>query len=769
MARKNSDIQPGKSSAWVVPLRDKVLFPGATLSVQLVREPSDRAVNLALSENGLVLAICEQAAGEFLCEVGTLAEVMQTTSLPDGTTRVVLRGLLRCLVGELTHEQGALKATFEEQALSFTSNPELDALLREAREIFLEVASANESIPHESIDAVLGTEDSHECAQLIAHYLPAKADVKIELLRRANASEFLDLLIEQSEHEQSVIGWQKQIRERVQSDVAGLQKHYFLREQMRAIQAELGAVSPLSDECTRLREAVTQIVPVALQPALISEIDRLESLQDHGAEASIIRNYLDVVLKIPFGSETIENAQFETVADVLSKGHFGLHDVKERLLEFVAVRKLRNETGGAVLCFVGPPGVGKTSFAQSIATALNRKTAHIALGGLRDEAEIRGHRRTYVGARAGRVIQALIDTGTMNPVIVLDELDKAGSSNTGDPMSALLELLDPSQNHIFTDHFLGFPVDLSKVIFVATANRVDTIPHALVDRIETIEFTGYSDREREEIGAEYLLPKLLEQHGLNNAKLELESGVVAELAKNYTREAGVRALDRIIAKLLRKVARKMFESPTPEMVVAVDDLKSLLGLPEFEVQRQKRHSAIGIVHSLVVTNFGGDEMQIEVSVNRPLGTEPRLTLTGSAGQLMEESVRASLTCVRAMLDAKGVETRFDVHVHLPQIAIPKDGPSAGLAVAIALFSVFTGRDIRGDVAITGELNLRGHVLAVGGVREKLMAAERHGYMFALVPPGASQDVPTNVKVVEVATLAEALERCLVQAHTVSIR
>lgn len=774
MARKTSDRQASISSAWVVPLRGKVLFPGATLSVQIVRESSERAVSHAVGGNGLVLAVCEQKGDDpghpgILCEVGTLAEVMQTTPLPDGTSRVVLRGLVRCLVGEISEEQGAVRATHTQEQVAFESNAQLDAMVRETRDRFLEIAAANDAIPHESIDTVLGTENALEYAYLIAHYLPSKPESKIELLRHREWQPLLGSLLEQCEHERSVLGWQRSIRDRVQADVAGIQKHYYLREQLRAIQAELGVASPLSDECARYRETVTQVVPAALQAGLMGEIDRLESLQDHGAEASIIRNYIEVALRIPFGSEAVENSQFEAVASVLSKGHFGLGEVKERLLEFVAVRKLRNETGGAVLCFVGPPGVGKTSFAQSIAKALNRKIAHVALGGLRDEAEIRGHRRTYVGARAGRIVQALIDTGSMNPVIVLDELDKAGSSTSGDPMSALLELLDPSQNHMFTDHFLGFPIDMSKVIFVATANRVDTVPHALIDRIETIEFSGYSDAEREKIAREYLLPKLVQEHGLASTKFSLEPGVLASLTTTYTREAGVRSLERVISKLLRRVARKVFEMPTPEIMVGVDDLKILLGSPDYEVQTQHRLPAVGLVHGLVVTNLGGDEMQIEVSLNRPLGPEPKLTLTGSAGQVMEESVRASLTCVRAMLDAKGVDTRYDVHLHLPQIAIAKDGPSAGLAVAVALFSVFTGREVRGDVAITGELNLRGHVLPVGGVREKIMAAERHGFAVALVPPDASEGIAAGVKVIEVANLSDALDQCLAQAQTVSIR
>ena len=781
MAHKSNALKGLVGNAWVLPIRDQVMLPGAILTLQIFRHASEEAIQESIASDRLVLAVTQRVSAQEepgqadLYEVGTLAEVVHSVPMPDGSMRLVLKGLRRCSILEVTSDKGAKKAKYREFPDVDLSGTKIEAYERLLKLAFQKVAPRNEQIPAESIESVSVAKDSLQTAFLVTHFLPASAQLKQDILGIVDVETMLDQVLAMCKKEESLLDAQDDIRNRVEGDISDVQRQFFLKEQLRAIQSELGIKGPFSEECDAYRETINLHVPEPARSQVLIELRKLEQAAEGSPDIHVTRSYLQTFMRIPWTNVTEADINIAEAEENLNEAHFGLDAVKERIIEFLAVKKLRGSTKGAVLCFVGPPGVGKTSFARSIAKVMNRKCGHIALGGVRDEAEIRGHRRTYVGARPGRIVQAVLEAGRMNPVLVLDEIDKLCQGMGGDPTSALLELLDPSQNSQFVDHYLEVPIDLSNVLFIVTANVLDSIPSALLDRMEIIEFSGYTEEERKAIATQYVIPEVRENTGLGSQFPNLEPDALLALVREYSRESGVRSLSREISRLGRKLAKRAALGQSIPKNLTRHELSNLLGMPQIPVSEIGDAEEIGIVNGLVVCGYGGDHMQVEVSLTRPLGTEPKLILTGSVGPVMQESVQTALTCVRAFLDTKGIDSRFDVHVHLPQAAIPKDGPSAGITLAVALFSAFSGRAVKAKLAMTGELNLRGHTLPIGGLREKLLAAKRYGYERVLIPACQTADLEQlpagifeGVEICPVANLAEALNLAIVQAQTVSI-
>ncbi len=782
MAHKSNAFKGLTGNAWVLPIRDQVMLPGAILTLQISRPAGERAIHESISSDRLILAVTqknsdkEEPGQDDLYEVGTLAEVVHTIPMPDGSTRLVLKGLRRCKIDKFTGDSAVLKAQYSEitESEEVGSNP--DAFLRLLKRAFNELAERSDLIPSESIESVSGCNNPQLIAFLIAHFLPSQNVEKQRILEIQDQEQLLENVLAMCKKEEALLDAQEHIRNKVESDISAVQRQFFLKEQLRAIQSELGIKGPFAEECDAYRLLIESWIPEPARTQALAELRKLEQATEGSPDIHVTRNYLQTLTRLPWGASSVDSNDLAEAEERLNDAHFGLSTVKERVIEFLAVKQLRGSSKGAVLCFVGPPGVGKTSFARSVAKVMNRKCGHIALGGVRDEAEIRGHRRTYVGARPGRVVQSIIEAGKMNPVLVLDEIDKLCQGMGGDPTSALLELLDPSQNSHFVDHYLEVPVDLSEVLFIVTANVLDSIPSALLDRMEIIEFSGYTESERSAIAQQYVVPEVQDQCGLGSDFPSLAPDALLTLVREYSRESGVRSLSREIARLGRKLAKRVAMGQEIPSNLNRAELIELLGLPQIPIADIGDSEEIGIVNGLVVAGYGGDHMQVEVSLTKPIGNEPKLMLTGSVGPVLQESVQTALTCVRSFLDARGIDSRFDVHVHLPQAAIPKDGPSAGLTVAVGLFSAFSGRAIRSKVAMTGELNLRGHTLAIGGLREKLLAAKRYGYETVLYPRcqrAEFEALPTEVwagiNVCPVGDLEEALQACLVQAQTVSIR
>lgn len=782
MAQMSNAFKGLVGSAWVLPIRDQVMLPGAILTLQISRQAGERAIHESISSDRLILALTqklsdkEEPTPDDLHDIGTLAEVVHSVPMPDGSTRLVLKGLRRCKAVKFANSSGTYRADYRETEESNESGPQANAYIRLLKQAFTSIASRNEQVPSESIESVSNCQIPQTIAFLIGHFLPCECSEKQAILEILDQNTLFETVLNLCKKEEALLDAQEHIRLRVESDISNVQRQFFLKEQLRAIQSELGIKGPFAEECDTYRASIEAAIPEPARSQALIELRKLEQATEGSPDIHITRNYLQTLTRLPWGESSEDSIDIAEAEVGLDDAHFGLTAVKERVIEFLAVKKLRGSSKGAVLCFVGPPGVGKTSFARSVAKVMNRKCGHIALGGVRDEAEIRGHRRTYVGSRPGRIVQALIEAGKMNPVLVLDEVDKLCQGIGGDPTSALLEILDPSQNGHFVDHYLEVPFDLSQVLFIVTANLLDSIPSALLDRMEIIEFSGYTESERSAIAEQFVIPDVRELCGLGDDFPLLAPDAILTLVREYSRESGVRSLSREISRLGRKLAKRVALGQTIPATLSKGELIEVLGLPQIPVSEIGDSEEIGIVNGLVVAGYGGDHMQVEVSLTKPIGSEPKLLLTGSVGPVLQESVQTALTCVRSFLDARGIDSRFDVHVHLPQAAIPKDGPSAGLTVAVGLFSAFSGRAIKPKIAMTGELNLRGHTLAIGGLREKLLAAKRYGYETVLIP--ASQkaelvalpsEVYAGINVCPVADLGDALQLCLVQAHTVSIR
>jgi len=733
----------------ILGLSDIVIFPGAIVPLLVETGPSLKLIDDIVTGDRLFGAILQRRPDVVepgptdLHEVGCVSRLAKMVKFPDGTARVLVEGLWRIRVKDFTRPAPYLRATYDLLRDETEDSIELQAMLRNAHKQFEEIAKMSTALTDQVKIAALNTEHPGHFADLIAANLNLGLEDRQKLLETISVRERLAKLLPMLNREQEVLTLSSKIQNDVASSIAKSQRDFFLREQMRAIQRELGEGEQGSTEVKILREKVdATLMPDEARKAALQELERLQQMPSASPEYSIGRNYLDWILSLPWEKTTEDKLDLKEAEKILNQQHFGLSKVKDRLLEFLAVIQRRRQIKGPILCLVGPPGVGKTSLGKSIAEALGRKFARIALGGMRDEAEIRGHRRTYVGAMPGRIVQTLRRIESRNPVILLDELDKVGADFRGDPAAALLEVLDPAQNNTFTDHYLDLPFDLSRVLFIATANWLDPIHPALRDRLEVIELPSYTESEKLEIAKRYLIPRQLEEHGLTKKDLKVTDPTLRKLIREYTREAGVRQLEREIAALARKAARKIVSrnGSATKITLEADELEKMLGHAPFIEEAAEKITEHGIATGLAWTPVGGDILFIEATRMRGRGN---LILTGSLGEVMKESAQTAVSYLRSQAAKLGIDFddfgKFDLHIHVPAGATPKDGPSAGVAIVAALGSLLSRRRVRSDTAMTGEISLRGRVLRVGGVKEKILAAQRYGLKQVILPEGNKPD------------------------------
>jgi ATP-dependent Lon protease len=740
----------------ILPLKETVVFPdsmtplaiGQERSIQLVEEAvaNDREIALVASRN----AEEEARSAEDIHEVGTAALIHKMIRVPDGTLRVLIQGLRRVKLVRIVQEDPYLVGEFEELPDVIVREKEIDALARNVEALFSRIIGLVPYLPDELQLAAANAEDPSGLANLIATTMRLKTAEKQELLEEADVEERLRKLTVILNRELEVLELGTKIQSQVQSEMEKSQREYFLRQQMKAIQEELGEGDEQQAEIAELRAQIEEAhLSEEADKQARRELDRLAKLPPAAAEYGVIRTYLEWILSLPWDKTTEDDLDLDKAKEILDEDHYDLEKVKERIIEHLAVSKLKEDLSGPILCFVGPPGVGKTSLGKSIARALGRKFVRISVGGVRDEAEIRGHRRTYIGALPGTIIRALRDAESKNPVFMIDEIDKMGSDWRGDPSSAMLEVLDPAQNSSFRDHYLDLPFDLSRVLFICTANQLETIPPPLLDRMEVIRLSGYTEDEKLGIAKRYLVPKQLEAHGLTDEQVKFTDNALRHLIRDYTREAGVRNLDREIAALCRKAASEIAAGKRKRVRVDERRIRSWLGRPRFTGEVRRRTSDAGVATGLAVTPVGGDVLYIEATA---MPGEGKLIVTGQLGEVMRESAQAALSWVRSHAGDLGLgEDWFegkDVHIHVPAGAVPKDGPSAGIAMATALASLALGRPVSEDVAMTGEITLTGQVLPIGGVREKVLAAQRAGVTTVVLPKENEadlEDLPRDVR------------------------
>jgi len=733
----------------VLPVRDNVHFPRIISTLLVGREISVRALQQAMRADRQVIVLgqrdvtVDEPAASDLFRIGTLSEVMQVLPMPDGSMRVVLRGLARVEVQRLTLRGGYFKAEVGPVVESEFEEPEAEALRREAVQAFQQIAALGKHMPPEAVDALAGVDQCGHLADLVTNHLNLRPFVKQDILEELDGRRRLEKVVQLLVSEQQMLELQSDLRNRVERELGNTQREYFLREQLRVIQQELSGREELSPEGELLRAKIMACgMPEETAEKAMQELRRLERAPSSSPEGMVIRTYIDWMVALPWQTLSEDRLDVRDAAKVLDCDHFGLDRVKDRILDFLAVRQLSATLRGPILCFVGPPGVGKTSLGRSIAEALGRRFVRISLGGVRDEAEIRGHRRTYIGSMPGRIIQGVKNCGTRNPVFMLDEIDKMGVDFRGDPTSALLEALDPEQNDHFSDHYIESPFDLSGVMFIMTANLIENVPAPLRDRMEIIRFPSYTEAEKLRIARNYLVPRKLTEHGLVPSQLRISDMALEQLIRVYTREAGVRSLEREIATFCRKAARRIAECKAKQVTVTHKNLEVFLGKPRYRYGLRGDTDEVGAATGMVFTEFGGDILTIEASLMPALGDQPQVRMTGSLGEVMQESALAAVTYVRTHQSSLNPDRSFrcDVHVHVPEGAVPKDGPSAGVTIATALASAFTGRAVRRDVAMTGEITLRGKILPVGGVREKALAAHRAGILHVVLPEENMKDL-----------------------------
>lgn len=734
----------------VLALRGLTVFPHMRLTFDVERQASVAALERAMEAEQDIFLVTQREIGVELPEekdlysVGTVSHVRQLLRLSSGSVRVMVEGRRRARLRRLWQAVPYLQANLEElpeEVPSEAHSPRAEALLRQAWNLFSEYAQLSGSIPDEIVTAVLDSRDVGYLADFIAQNIPLRHTDKQEILEELAPFVRLRKLNALLARECSILGFEHEMENKIRSQLVRTQRDQILRTQIRVLQNELGEDGDEDDAGDYCRKILELKLGEEAEEHLLKEAGKLSRQPYGSAEASVIRNYLDVCLEMPWNKETRERVNVEAARKVLEKDHFGLEKVKERILETIAVRQMNPKGKGQILCLVGPPGVGKTSIAISVAKALNRKLARLSLGGVRDEADIRGHRRTYIGSMPGRVIDAIIRGGSMNPLLLLDEIDKLGNDYRGDPASALLEVLDSEQNHAFRDHYMEIPVDLSRVMFVTTANTTDTIPRPLLDRMEVIRLSSYTDEEKVEIARRHLLPKQLAEHGLKKSALKVSDDVLRAIIRDYTRESGVRLLERRIGALCRKADMKLVTGEAKRVVVTEEELPKFMDCQPYPPALHTEREEVGIVNGLAWTESGGDILEVEAVVLDGTG---KLELTGNLGDVMKESVQAALSCIRSRSEVLGVESEFyknkDIHVHFPEGAVPKDGPSAGIAVTTALLSALTDRKVKAGIAMTGEVTLRGRVLAIGGLKEKTMAALRNGIGTVLIPKDNVRDL-----------------------------
>jgi ATP-dependent Lon protease len=739
----------------VLPLRESVPFPDIVLPLAVGQERSIQLVNDALAGSRMVVMAAsrnpelETPGPDDVYDVGVLGVIARMLKVPDGTLRILVQGAQRVRITQWTRNEPYLVAEIDEMPDVVHDTPELRAMMRNVQATFGRIVEQVPYLPEELQLAVSNLEDPGSLSNLIAGALRLPLEEKQGLLEEVDVGKRLQRLSTALARELEVLSIGSRIQSQVQEEMERGQREFLLRQQLKAIQEELGEVDPEQAEAAELREQLREIpLPDAVREQVDRELSRLEKLPQAAAEHGVIRNWLEWIATLPWGKRTEDNLNLKHAREVLDADHFDIEQVKDRILEFLAVRKLKPDARGSILCFVGPPGVGKTSVGRSIARALGREFERISVGGLRDEAEIRGHRRTYVGAMPGVIIRALRDAGTLNPLFMIDEIDKMGSDFRGDPSSAMLEVLDPEQNATFRDHYLDIPFDLSNVMFVCTANELDRIPGPLRDRMEVIPLAGYTEEEKLEIAKRYLVPRQTERNGLTRSQISISAAALRLIIRDYTREAGVRQLEREVGALCRKVARKVAEGRSRGKVsVSEARARELLGKPRYGAEVKRRTREPGVATGLAWTPVGGDVLFVEATAMPGSG---RLTLTGQLGDVMKESAQAALSYVRAHppdLDEKWF-AEHDLHIHVPAGAIPKDGPSAGVTMVTALMSLLTQRPVRSEVAMTGEVTLTGQVLPIGGLKEKALAAQRNGIRTVIAPAENevdAEEVPEHLR------------------------
>ncbi len=725
----------------VLPLKETVVFPQAVAPLAIGQERSVKLVDEVVSGNGLLALVtsrnpeADPPGWDDLYEVGTAAIVHRLIRVPDGTLRILVQGLGRVRLARRIQEEPYLVGEFSEVPDVLVESKKVEALTRTVQNLFARIVSLVPYLPEELSMAAANVEDPGALTYLVASTVRLKTEERQRLLELVNVEERLRETSALLGRELEVSELGSKIQSQVASEMDKTQREYFLRQQLKAIQEELGEGDPEQAEIEELRQRLEEAdLPEEARKAADRELARFEKLPQAAAEYGVIRTYLEWILSLPWNAVTADDIDLERARAILDEDHFDLDKVKDRILEYLAVAKLRAEVAGPILCFVGPPGVGKTSLGQSIARTLGRKFIRISVGGVRDEAEIRGHRRTYIGAMPGTIIRALRDAESRNPVFLIDEIDKMGADFRGDPASAMLEVLDPEQNSTFRDHYLDLPFDLSKVLFICTANQLETIPPPLLDRMDVIQISGYTEDEKVEIAKRYLVPKQLEAHGLSPAKVEFTEEGIRLVIREYTREAGLRNLERRIADLCRKAARRIAEGKSRKIRIEEKRVREWLGARRFAGELRKRTADPGVATGLAVTAVGGDVLFVEATAYPGKG---RLTVTGQLGDVMQESARAAHSWARAHAEELGVDpawfSEHDIHVHVPAGAVPKDGPSAGITIATAIVSLARGVPVSEDVAMTGEITLTGQVLQIGGVREKVLAAQRAGVSTVILP------------------------------------
>ncbi|GAW30509.1 endopeptidase La [Carboxydocella sp. JDF658] len=740
----------------LLPLRGILVFPHMVIHLDVGREKSIRAIDEAMTQERLIFLTTQKEAQndnpgpEDVYAIGTIAEVKQLLKLPGGTIRVLVEGLARARIRKYIAEEPFFQVEVEEHMDEERKTPETEALMRTLLNQFEQYVKISKKIPPETLAGLINLDEPGRLADIIASHLSLKVEEKQAILEAFSVAERLEKLCEIVGKELEIVELERRINIRVRKQMEKSQREYYLREQIKAIQKELGEKDERVAESEEYREKIKAAkMPKEVEEKALKEVERLEKMPPMVAETAVIRTYLDWLLAMPWAKETRDRIDIKRAEQILDEDHYGLEKVKERILEYLAIRKLAKKMKGPILCLVGPPGVGKTSLVKSIARALERKYIRMSLGGVRDEAEIRGHRRTYVGALPGRIIQGIKQAGSKNPVFCLDEIDKMSMDFRGDPSAALLEVLDPEQNANFVDHYLEVPFDLSKVMFITTANNLYSIPRPLLDRMEVIHVSGYTEEEKVQIALRYLLPKQVKEHGLKPEQLQVSENVIRRIIRQYTKESGVRNLERQVAALCRKAARQIVQEEAETVKVTVQNLEQYLGIPRFRYGTAEKANEVGVATGLAWTEVGGDTLAIEVSLMKGKG---KLTLTGKLGDVMKESAQAGFTYVRSRAEQLGIDPEFhentDIHIHVPEGAIPKDGPSAGITMATALASALLNKPVRCDVAMTGEITLRGRVLPIGGVKEKVLAAHRAGITTVILPSENKKDleeIPANVR------------------------
>ncbi|PTM58230.1 endopeptidase La [Desmospora activa] len=761
----------------LLPLRGLLVYPNMVLHLDVGRDRSVKALEQAMVDDDLILLATqhevqvEDPTPEDIYQMGTIARVRQMLKLPNGTIRVLVEGLHRARLLEFRETDSFYQVRVSEILQEDVDDVNVEALMRSVLDHFEQYLRLSKKVSPETLSAVSDIDEPGRLADVIASHLPLKIEDKQRILETIDIRERLETLLSILNDEREVLELERKISQRVKKQMEKTQKEYYLREQMKAIQRELGEKEGRMGEVEELRKKLEELsAPDTVKEKVEKELQRLEKVPTSSAEGGVIRTYVEWLLDLPWNKETEDVLDLAAAEAILDEDHYGLEKTKERVLEYLAVQKMVNKLKGPILCLVGPPGVGKTSMGRSIARALGRKFVRVSLGGVRDEAEIRGHRRTYVGAMPGRIIQGIKTAGMSNPVFLMDEIDKMAMDFRGDPASALLEVLDPEQNATFSDHYIELPYDLSKVMFITTANAAHQIPRPLLDRMELINISGYTEIEKEKIAKEYLIPKQMKEHGLSKEKLQINTDAIQKVIRHYTREAGVRNLERAVGNLSRKAAKQLVSNEKKKVVVTANNLPQFLGPEKFRYGKAEETDQVGAATGLAWTAAGGDTLTVEVSV---LPGKGKLTLTGKLGDVMKESAQAAFSYIRSRTNSFNIDPDFheknDIHIHVPEGAIPKDGPSAGITMATAMVSALTEIPVSRQVGMTGEVTLRGRVLPIGGLKEKALSAHRAGLTHILIPEENQKDIeeiPASVKeslkITPVSHMDEVLKLALVR-------